>query len=94
MIHLTAGLQFTGVESVVGTFWKVMDSTVQRLVEAFYKKICGDGNMNFKRAVQAPSGPLFGSRQRHALGLAYSIHAYWCMINFVRTPSLLIDASI
>ncbi|KAG1879628.1 CHAT domain-containing protein [Suillus tomentosus] len=52
-IHLAAGLQFAGVSSVVGTMWKVNDSTVQRLVEAFYKDLCGDGTMNSKRAAWA-----------------------------------------
>jgi len=52
-IHLAAGLQFAGVGSVVGTMWKVNDSTVQRLVEAFYKNLCGDGTMNSKRAAWA-----------------------------------------
>ncbi|KAG1834333.1 CHAT domain-containing protein [Suillus subalutaceus] len=50
VIHLAAGLQFAGVKSVVGTLWKVNDSTVQRLVEAFYKNLCGDGKMNSKQA--------------------------------------------
>jgi CHAT domain-containing protein/tetratricopeptide (TPR) repeat protein len=53
VIHLAAGLQFAGVKSVVGTLWKVTDATVQRLVEAFYKNLCGDGKMNFKRAARA-----------------------------------------
>ncbi|KAG1890193.1 CHAT domain-containing protein [Suillus subluteus] len=51
-IHLAAGLQFAGVKSVIGTLWKVNDSTVPRLVEAFYKNFCGDGTMNSKRAAQ------------------------------------------
>ncbi|KIK45510.1 hypothetical protein CY34DRAFT_77945, partial [Suillus luteus UH-Slu-Lm8-n1] len=53
VIHLAAGLQFAGVKSVVGTLWKVNDATVQRLVEAFYKKLCGDGKMDSKRAARA-----------------------------------------
>ncbi|KIK33641.1 hypothetical protein CY34DRAFT_813494 [Suillus luteus UH-Slu-Lm8-n1] len=53
VIHLAAGLQFAGVKSVIGTLWKVNDWTVQRLVEAFYKKLCGDGKMNSKRAARA-----------------------------------------
>jgi len=53
VIHLAAGLQFAGVKSVVGTLWKVNDSTVQRLVKAFYQNLCGDGTMNSKRAARA-----------------------------------------
>jgi len=53
VIHLAAGLQFAGVKSVIGTFWSVDDSTVQRLVEAFYKDLCADGKMNSKRAARA-----------------------------------------
>ncbi|KAG0700837.1 CHAT domain-containing protein [Suillus ampliporus] len=52
-IHLAAGLQFSGVKSVIGTFWNVDDSTVQRLVEAFYKNFCGDSKMDSKRAARA-----------------------------------------
>ncbi|KAG2056317.1 hypothetical protein BDR06DRAFT_952792 [Suillus hirtellus] len=52
VIRLAAGL-FAGVKSVVGTLWKVDDSTVQRLVEAFYTNLCGDGTMNSKRAAPA-----------------------------------------
>ncbi|KAG2125692.1 CHAT domain-containing protein [Suillus clintonianus] len=53
VIHLAASLQFAGVQSVIGTLWSVNDSTVQRLVEAFYKNLCGDGKMNSKRAARA-----------------------------------------
>ncbi|KAG1840297.1 CHAT domain-containing protein [Suillus subalutaceus] len=53
VIHLAAGLQFAGVNSVVGTLWNVNDSTVQCLVAAFYKNLCGDGTMNSKRAARA-----------------------------------------
>ncbi|KAG2080442.1 CHAT domain-containing protein [Suillus cothurnatus] len=53
VIHLAAALQFAGVNSVVGTLWSVSDSTVQRLVEEFYKNFCGDDTMNSKRAARA-----------------------------------------
>ncbi|KAG2151628.1 TPR-like protein [Suillus bovinus] len=53
VIHLAAGLQFAGVKSVIGTLWKVNDSTVERLVKAFYKHFCGDGTVNSKRAARA-----------------------------------------
>ncbi|KAG1718632.1 hypothetical protein EDB19DRAFT_1794609 [Suillus lakei] len=53
VIHLAAGLQFSGVKSVVGTLWRVNDSTVQRLVGAFYENLCGDGTMNSKRVARA-----------------------------------------
>ncbi|KAG1858286.1 CHAT domain-containing protein [Suillus tomentosus] len=52
-IHLAAGLQFAGVKRVIGTLWKVDDSTVQRLVKAFYENLCGNGTMNSKRAARA-----------------------------------------
>ncbi|KAG1724870.1 CHAT domain-containing protein [Suillus lakei] len=55
VIHLAAGLQFAGVKSVIGTLWTVDDETVQRLVEAFYANLCGDGKMNSKRAARALS---------------------------------------
>ncbi|KAG2742688.1 hypothetical protein P692DRAFT_20879403 [Suillus brevipes Sb2] len=52
-IHLAAGLQFAGVKSVVGTLWNVDDSTAQRLIEAFYINLCGDGKMMSQRAARA-----------------------------------------
>ncbi|KAG1846177.1 CHAT domain-containing protein [Suillus subalutaceus] len=77
VIHLAAGLQFAGVKSVIGTLWKVNDSTVQRLVEAFYKNLCGSGKMNSKQAARAlaQSGPVVGQRQGHALRPARSVHS-------------------
>jgi len=53
VIHLAAGLQFAGVKSVIGTLWSVEDSTVQRLVEAFYQHLCAEGQMNPRKAAQA-----------------------------------------
>jgi CHAT domain-containing protein/tetratricopeptide (TPR) repeat protein len=97
VIHLAAGLQFAGAKSVVGTLWKVNDSTVQRLVEAFYKNLCGDGKMISRRAAQAlhqAVHSLARDKDMPQVGPAYSVHAYWRMINFVRTPSSLIDALI
>ncbi|KAG1744588.1 CHAT domain-containing protein [Suillus paluster] len=53
VVHLAAGLQFAGVKSVIGTSWKVKDATVQRLVDAFYKRFCGGGTMDSGRAARA-----------------------------------------
>ncbi|KAG1850023.1 CHAT domain-containing protein [Suillus tomentosus] len=36
VIHLAAGLQFSGFKSVVGTLWEVDDSVAKHVVEAFY----------------------------------------------------------
>ncbi|KAG2040834.1 CHAT domain-containing protein [Suillus americanus] len=36
VIHLAAGLQFSGFKSVVGTLWEVDDSVAKHIVEAFY----------------------------------------------------------
>ncbi|KAG1837851.1 CHAT domain-containing protein, partial [Suillus subalutaceus] len=43
VVHLAAGVQFAGVKSIIGTLWKVDDSTVQRLFEALYKSFVGMG---------------------------------------------------
>ncbi|KAG1829593.1 TPR-like protein [Suillus variegatus] len=56
VIHLAAGLQFSGVKSVIGTLWKVDDNTVHLLVEAFYKKFCENDKMDSKRAARALHG--------------------------------------
>ncbi|KIK36645.1 hypothetical protein CY34DRAFT_811139 [Suillus luteus UH-Slu-Lm8-n1] len=37
VVHLAAGLQFSGFKSVVGTLWEVDDSVAKHVVEAFYK---------------------------------------------------------
>ncbi|KAG1775530.1 CHAT domain-containing protein [Suillus placidus] len=37
VIHLAAGLQFSGFKSVVGTLWGVDDAVAKHVVEAFYK---------------------------------------------------------
>jgi len=37
VIHLAAGLQFSGFKSVVGTLWEVDDAVAKHIVEAFYK---------------------------------------------------------
>ncbi|KAG1893731.1 CHAT domain-containing protein [Suillus fuscotomentosus] len=36
VIHLAAGIQFSGFKSVVGTLWEVDDSVAKHVVEAFY----------------------------------------------------------
>jgi CHAT domain-containing protein len=42
VIHLAAGLQFSGFKSVIGTLWRVDDSVAKHVVEAFYKKMVKD----------------------------------------------------
>ncbi|KAG2086768.1 CHAT domain-containing protein [Suillus discolor] len=42
VIHLAAGLQFSGFKSVIGTLWEVEDSVAKHVVEAFYKYMFGD----------------------------------------------------
>ncbi|KAG2352602.1 hypothetical protein BDR07DRAFT_1436976 [Suillus spraguei] len=37
LIHLAAGLQFSGFKSVIGTLWEVNDAVAKHVVEAFYK---------------------------------------------------------
>ncbi|KAG2347519.1 hypothetical protein BDR05DRAFT_958246 [Suillus weaverae] len=36
VIHLAAGLQFSGFKSVVGTLWEVDDAVAKHVIEAFY----------------------------------------------------------
>ncbi|KAG1823391.1 CHAT domain-containing protein [Suillus subaureus] len=42
IIHLAAGLQFSGFKSVIGTLWGVTDAIVKYIVEAFYEKMFED----------------------------------------------------
>ncbi|KAG1793385.1 CHAT domain-containing protein, partial [Suillus subaureus] len=42
VIHLAAGLQFSGFKSVIGTLWVVDDAVVKHVVEAFYENMFSD----------------------------------------------------
>ncbi|KIJ08545.1 hypothetical protein PAXINDRAFT_88722, partial [Paxillus involutus ATCC 200175] len=53
MIHLAAGLQFSGVKSVIGTQWSVYDGVAYLLASEFYKEFCVDGVMDCTRAAKA-----------------------------------------
>ncbi|KAF8126283.1 CHAT domain-containing protein [Boletus edulis] len=53
MIHLAAGLQFTGVKSVVGTLWTISDAIAYMLVPEFYKEFCAGGVMDCTKAARA-----------------------------------------
>ncbi|KAG2108775.1 hypothetical protein BD769DRAFT_1365833, partial [Suillus cothurnatus] len=37
VIHLAAGLQFSGFKSVIGTLWEVNNAVAKHVVKAFYK---------------------------------------------------------
>jgi len=39
VLHLSAGMQFCGFASVVGTQWSVLDNIANDLAQAFYKKL-------------------------------------------------------
>ncbi|KAG2078748.1 hypothetical protein BDR04DRAFT_332461 [Suillus decipiens] len=56
VIHLAAGLQFSGFKSVIGTLWEVDDSVVKHVVKAFYEnmlKYLKDGVMDCTKAAWA-----------------------------------------
>ncbi|KAG2038422.1 CHAT domain-containing protein [Suillus americanus] len=57
VIHLAAGLQFSGFKSVVGTLWEVDDAVAKHVVEAFYKNMFKDledgGDMDCTKAAWA-----------------------------------------
>ncbi|KAG1780597.1 CHAT domain-containing protein [Suillus placidus] len=42
VIHLAAGLQFSGFKSVIGTLWEVDDAVAKHVVEAFYENMFED----------------------------------------------------
>ncbi|KAG1775941.1 CHAT domain-containing protein, partial [Suillus placidus] len=57
VIHLTAGLQFSGFKSIVGTLWEVDDAVAEHVVQAFYENMFedleGGGVMDFTKAAWA-----------------------------------------
>ncbi|KAG1882837.1 CHAT domain-containing protein [Suillus subluteus] len=42
VVHLAAGLQFSGFKSVIGTLWEVDDAVARHVVEAFYENMFKD----------------------------------------------------
>ncbi|KAG1833379.1 CHAT domain-containing protein [Suillus variegatus] len=61
VIHLAAGLQFAGVKSVVGTLWKVDDSTVALSRGVLHKLVRGwHDEFQTSCPSAAPSGPVAG----------------------------------
>ncbi|KAG1769132.1 CHAT domain-containing protein [Suillus placidus] len=57
VIHLAAGLQFSGFKSVVGTLWEVDDAVAKHVVKAFYENMFedleGGGGMDCTKAAWA-----------------------------------------
>ncbi|KAG1753655.1 CHAT domain-containing protein [Suillus paluster] len=56
VIHLAAGLQFSGFKSVIGTLWVVDDEVAKHVVEAFYEnmfKDLKDGVLDCTKAAKA-----------------------------------------
>ncbi|KAG0704890.1 CHAT domain-containing protein [Suillus ampliporus] len=56
VIHLAAGLQFSGFKSVIGTLWAVDDSLAKHVVEVFYEDMFKDlkeGIMDCTKAAAA-----------------------------------------
>ncbi|KIK37570.1 hypothetical protein CY34DRAFT_810181 [Suillus luteus UH-Slu-Lm8-n1] len=53
VIHLAAGLQFSGFKSVIGTLWEVDDAVAKHVVEAFYENMFEDGVMDCTKAAWA-----------------------------------------
>jgi len=54
VLHLSAGMQFCGFASVVGTQWPVMDDIATDLAKAFYEKLfCGENKGNLTNSAEA-----------------------------------------
>ncbi|KAG1717664.1 uncharacterized protein EDB91DRAFT_1189727, partial [Suillus paluster] len=56
VIHLAAGLQFSGFKSVIGTLWVVDDEVAKHVVEVFYEnmfKDLKDGVLDCTKAAKA-----------------------------------------
>ncbi|KAG1797157.1 uncharacterized protein BJ212DRAFT_1406857 [Suillus subaureus] len=57
VIHLAAGLQFSGFKSVIGTLWAVDDAVAKHIVEPFDEKMFEDSEdgvvMDCRKAARA-----------------------------------------
>ncbi|KIJ12878.1 hypothetical protein PAXINDRAFT_82068 [Paxillus involutus ATCC 200175] len=52
-VHLAAGLQFSGVKSVIGSLWSVGDEVACMLTARFYEEFCAQGRMDCTMAARA-----------------------------------------
>ncbi|KAG2358771.1 hypothetical protein BDR07DRAFT_1294058, partial [Suillus spraguei] len=53
-IHLTAAMQFSRFQSVIGSMWSIDDKVVQQVVSAFYNKLVDDsGRLDSTQAAVA-----------------------------------------
>ncbi|KAG1816835.1 CHAT domain-containing protein [Suillus subaureus] len=84
VIHLAAGLQFSGFKSVVGTLWEVDDSVAKHVVEAFYKymfKDLKDGAvMDCTKAAWALNCATHAVKTKVPLEQRMVFYSYWCII--------------
>ncbi|KAG1730548.1 CHAT domain-containing protein [Suillus paluster] len=53
VIHLAAGMQFSGFKSVIGTLWAVDDAVTKHVVEAFYENMFKEGVIDCTRAASS-----------------------------------------
>ncbi|KAH7920930.1 hypothetical protein BV22DRAFT_1132700 [Leucogyrophana mollusca] len=53
VIHLAAGMQFSGYRSVIGSMWAVDDGTVERMTQEFYRNMFDGGILDATRAAMA-----------------------------------------
>ncbi|KAF9219471.1 hypothetical protein BS17DRAFT_760983 [Gyrodon lividus] len=53
VIHLAAGMQFSGFRSVIGTMWAVDDAMAETMVGAFYKNMFDGGVVDCTNAARA-----------------------------------------
>jgi CHAT domain-containing protein len=79
LIHLTAGLQFSGFKSVIGTLWQVDDSVAKHVVKAFHENMFQDsedgGVMDCTKAACALN------RAMHAVEMKVPLEQpYWCVV--------------
>ncbi|KAG0695707.1 CHAT domain-containing protein [Suillus ampliporus] len=67
VIHLAAGLQFSGFKSVIGTLWVVDDAVAKHVVEAFYEnmfKDVEDGVIDCRKAASALNAATYAVKKK------------------------------
>jgi hypothetical protein len=76
VLHLSAGMQFCGFASVVGTQWPVLDGIALELTEAFYKELLRGNKANLTDSAEAlhTSLMLLKTRGRPVENLVPFIH--------------------
>ncbi|KAG2071000.1 hypothetical protein BDR04DRAFT_1196997, partial [Suillus decipiens] len=85
VVHLAAGLQFSGFKSVISTLWEVDDSVAKHVVKVFYQNMLedlGDEGVMEHGLYEGSLGtqPCHAREDGSTAGAEDGFHSYWCVV--------------